>query len=145
MKQYAQVEHVFRHEYGFLVASLLRRVGVHHIDAVEDAVQHAMMQALDFWCRGDIPDTPSAWLYQVAYHQLLSEFRISHRRKEILSEQVDFANDVFAEQPEVPLPGEMGDSLLRMLFVACNHDIPVESQLVFTLKAYVDLVLKRLH
>ncbi len=135
MKQYAQVEHVFRHEYGFLVASLLRRVGVHHIDAVEDAVQHAMMQALDFWCRGDIPDTPSAWLYQVAYHQLLSEFRISQRRKEILSERVDFSNDVFAEQPEVPLPGEMGDSLLRMLFVACNHDIPVESQLVFTLKS----------
>ncbi|MEJ2611814.1 MAG: sigma factor, partial [Candidatus Thiodiazotropha sp.] len=67
------------------MASLLRRVGVHHIDAVEDAVQYALMQALDCWCRDGIPDTPSAWLYQVAYRQLMSEFRNSQRRKELLA------------------------------------------------------------
>jgi RNA polymerase sigma factor (sigma-70 family) len=135
LKQYALVEHIFRHEYGLLVASLLRRVGVHHIDAVEDAVQYALMQALDCWCRDGIPDTPSAWLYQVAYRQLMSEFRNSQRRKELLAEQVGSANKVYAEHSEIPLPGEMGDSLLRMLFVACNNAIPVESQLVFTLKS----------
>lgn len=133
--QHALVEHIFRHEYGLLVASLLRRVGVHHIDAVEDAVQYAMMQALDFWCRGDIPDTPSAWLYQVAYRQLLSEFRISQRRKELLIEQVVLANNEFTEQSEIPHPDSMSDSMLRMLYVACNDAIPVESQLVFTLKS----------
>lgn len=135
--QHALVEHIFRHEYGLLVASLLRRVGVHHIDAVEDAVQYAMMQALDFWCRGDVPDTPSAWLYQVAYRQLLSEFRISQRRKELLIEQVVLANNQFTEQAEIPHPDSMSDSMLRMLYVACNDAIPVESQLVFTLKSWV--------
>ena len=135
MKQHALVEHIFRHEYGLLVASLLRRVGVHHIDAVEDAVQCAMMQALDFWCRGEIPDTPSAWLYQVAYRQLLSEFRISKRRKELLAGQNNFSNNGFAEQSETPLPSEMDDSMLRMLYIACDDAIPLESQLVFTLKS----------
>ena len=43
------IEHFFRHEYGGLVAILSRRVGVQHIEAVEDAVQSALMKALDAW------------------------------------------------------------------------------------------------
>ena len=35
------VEHFFRHEYGKLVATLSRRVGVEHVAIVEDAVQSA--------------------------------------------------------------------------------------------------------
>ena len=41
------VEHFFRHEYGRLVAMLARRVGVQHLEVVEDAVQSALMTALD--------------------------------------------------------------------------------------------------
>lgn len=135
MRQNALVEHTFRHEYGLLVASLLRRVGVHHIDAVEDSVQFSMTQALEFWSRGEIPDNPSAWLYQVAYRQLLSEFRVSKRRKELLTEQINFSNNIYTEQPEIPPSSEMDDSMLRMLYIACNDAIPLESQLVFTLKS----------
>ena len=40
------VEHFFRHEYGRLVAMLSRRVGVQNLEAVEDAVQAALMAAL---------------------------------------------------------------------------------------------------
>jgi predicted RNA polymerase sigma factor len=43
------VEHFFRHEYGRLVATLSRRVGVQHIEDVEDAVQSALMTALETW------------------------------------------------------------------------------------------------
>lgn len=135
MNQHVHLEHVFRHEYGLLVATLSRRVGMQHVTLVEDAVQHAMMQALDFWQRDHIPANPSAWLYQVAYHQLLSEFRNTKRRNSLLDEHfVTAINETF-EHSEVPLQGEMSDSLLRMLFVTCNDSIPVESQLVFTLKS----------
>jgi len=135
LKKHELVEHIFRHEYGMLVASLLRRVGVQHIDAVEDAVQYAIMRALEFWCRDDVPVTPSAWLYQVAYRQLISEFRHTKRRKELLAEQLTPVDNDFIEQSEIPPANEMGDSLLRMLFVTCNNVIPIESQLVFTLKS----------
>ena len=57
------IEHFFRHEYGGLVAILSRRVGVQHIEAVEDAVQSALMKALDAWRIGGLPDNPSAWLF----------------------------------------------------------------------------------
>ena len=40
------VEHFFRREYGRLVAILTHKVGVRHVDLVEDAVQTALMTAL---------------------------------------------------------------------------------------------------
>ena len=55
MKPPALVEHFFRHEYGKLVATLSRRVGVQHIEAVEDAVQSALMTALDVWTAAGLP------------------------------------------------------------------------------------------
>ena len=42
-------EHFFRHEYGRLVAILSRRVGVKHIEAIQDAVQSALAVALETW------------------------------------------------------------------------------------------------
>jgi len=56
------VEHFFRHEYGRLVAMLSRRVGVQHIDAIEDAVQSALMTALETWPIAGLPENPLAWL-----------------------------------------------------------------------------------
>ena len=40
------VEHYFRHEYGRLVARLANKVGVRHVELVEDAVQSALASAL---------------------------------------------------------------------------------------------------
>ena len=76
------VEHFFRHEYGRLVAMLSRRVGVQYIEAVEDAVQSALMTALQAWTTDGLPDNPSAWLFRVAHNQLMGELRqqTGHRR-----------------------------------------------------------------
>jgi len=52
---------------------LSRRVGVQHIEAVEDAVQSALMAALESWARAAVPDNPSAWLFRVAHNELLGE------------------------------------------------------------------------
>jgi len=144
LSQAGLVEHVFRHEYGSLVASLLSRVGVHHVDAVEDAVQYALMQGLNFWPKNKAPTNPSAWLYKVALRKLLSEFRTNQRRHEILNQQPDLVNPASVELAPVPLSGEMSDAMLRMLFVACQQDIPLESQLVFTLKSLCGFSVKEI-
>ena len=65
------VEHFFRHEYGRLVALLTRKVGVRHLDVVEDAVQGALLAALTGWTAQRRPDDPGAWLYRVAYNSLM--------------------------------------------------------------------------
>src|SRR5258706_1421197 len=69
------VEHFFRHEYSRLVATLSRRVGVHLVEDVEDAVQSALMTALETWTTGGLPDNPPAWLFRVACNNLMGELR----------------------------------------------------------------------
>src|SRR5712692_8273040 len=65
---------LLRHEYGRLVAILVRRVGLPHLEAVEDAVQGALLAALTAWANS-IPDNPSAWLYRVAQNHLVGVLR----------------------------------------------------------------------
>lgn len=134
MSQRAQVEHLFRHEYGKLVALLVRRYGIEQVDTIEDSVQWAMTQALELWCKRGTPDNPTGWLYRVADRNLVSELRTNKRQSRLLVEQYVSDPPSMVEQEDVPLAGEMADSLLRMLFAACDSQIPVESQLVFTLK-----------
>ncbi len=117
---------------------LSRREGVQHIEAVEDAVQSALMKALETWSRAGEPDNPSAWLYRVAHNNLIGELRRETGRRRILEqnarEDIGGPQNDLDDEPEIFLAGEVRDDLLRMLFVCCDEAIPVESQLVFALK-----------
>ncbi|MFT7559780.1 MAG: RNA polymerase sigma factor (sigma-70 family) [Flavobacteriales bacterium] len=145
------VEHFFRHEYGKLVAMLSRKVGVQHIEAVEDAVQAALMAALDTWTVKGQPNNPTAWLYTVAQNHLIGELRQTNSRIAILKRQqaphigseqgsidnlheTNINNIEQSIQAEYFLSNELNDDILRMLFVVCHKNIPLESQLVFALK-----------
>lgn len=130
-----RIEPIFRREYGRLVALLCRRVGVHSIEAVEDAVQSALVAGLEIWATSGIPDQPTAWLFRVAHNNLMSEFRQTANRLRILEQSAE--GPLFGAPDVVPehyLAGEVNDDLLRMLFVCCDEAIPVESQLVLALK-----------
>lgn len=128
------VEHFFRHEYGRLVATLSRRVGVHHVEAVEDAVQSALMTAFESWMLAGLPDDPSAWLFRVAHNNVLGELRRRARRDRILERHAGEDASAQEASPEPFLAGEMQDDVLRMLFACCDDALPVESQLVLALK-----------
>ena len=78
------VEHFFRHEYGRMVALLARKVGVGHIEKVEDAVQAALMAALTAWTDKGVPHDPSAWLYRMACNALIGDLRREGDRHRIL-------------------------------------------------------------
>lgn len=128
------VENFFRHEYGKLVAMLSCRVGMQSIEVVEDAVQSALMTAVESWTVMGLPDNPSAWVFRVAQNNLIGELRRRHRRNRILNQ---FSNEPIKgpeSGPDLFLSGEVRDDLLRMLFVCCDEAIPVESQLVLALK-----------
>ncbi len=124
----------FRHEYSRLVAMLVRRVGVRHLEAVEDAVQSALLAAVQAWPRSTVPDTPSAWLYRVAHHHLASELRRSVRHGELAAEHARGAVEPAMDAAPAALSADVRDDLLRMLFVCCDDAIPIESQLVLSLK-----------
>ncbi len=128
------VEHFFRHEYGRLVATLCRRVGVQHLEVVEDAVQSALMAALECWSVVGLPDSPSAWLFRVAHNDVVGELRQRARRHRILEQYATEDIGTPENGPALFLAPEVQDDLLQMLFVCCDEAIPVQSQLVLALK-----------
>lgn len=128
------VEHFFRHEYGRLVAMLTRSVGLRHLELVEDAVQGALVTALAAWTTQGAPEDPGAWLYRVAFNNVIDELRRKSARQQILVRSVDVVGQQTEELPPSRFAGEVADDMLRMLFVCCDDTIPRESQLVFALK-----------
>ena len=129
-----QVEHFFRHEYSRVVALLNFRVGVEHLETVEDAVQSALLTALEAWKVSGLPDNPSAWLYRVAHNNLVGSLRQQSRRYRILEQQAKDQPEAHGDDPKDLGTDDVQDDLLRMLFVCCDEAIPVESQLVLALK-----------
>jgi RNA polymerase sigma factor (sigma-70 family) len=127
-------DHFFRHEYGRLVATLSRRIGVRHVEAVEDAVQFALAAAVETWPRSSVPDNPSAWLFRVARNRVIGELRRGARRAELALRHGSDIELGVSDEPRGFLEGDVRDDLLRMLFACCDEALPVESQLVLALK-----------
>ncbi len=127
----ALVEHFFRREYGKLVASLSRRVGLANLALAEDAAQAALTKALETWPRTGRPENPSAWLFAVARNELVGALRTRIRRDRLTGTD---APEPTTHIPEVALAGEVQDDLLRMLFVCCDEALPAPSRLALALK-----------
>ena len=127
-------ENFFRHEYGRLVSMLVRRVGDRHLEAVEDAVQAALLAAVESWPKSAVPENPSAWLYRVAHNHVAGELRRQIRHGELAEQHARAALDSTNDAPGALLTADVRDDLLRMLFASCDDAIPIESQLVLALK-----------
>lgn len=128
------VEHFFRHEYGRLVAQLVRKIGLRHLEIVEDAVQAALASALVAWVDGGIPQEPGAWLYRTACNHLVGVLRRDAGRLRILARAADELASPAEDARTAYFPHEVRDDLLRMLFVCCDEAIPRDSRLVLALK-----------
>ena len=126
-------EHYFRHEFGRLVSVLSRRFGVHRVELCEDAVQTALLRAVQSWPQHGLPDDKNAWLYRVALNEVLGALRRAKRTDASVDDAEQVADEASTEQA-VYLEHEVKDDELRMLFVCANPGIPRESQIVFALK-----------
>lgn len=126
-------EHYFRHESGRLVSILSRRFGVHRVEICEDAVQTALLRAVQSWSQRGLPDDKSAWLYRVALNEVLGALR-RERRTDVSDNADELAAAEADTEAAVYLEHEVKDDQLRMLFVCANPEIPRESQIVFALK-----------
>ncbi len=71
----ALVDHLFRRQAGQMVATLTRTLGSRHLTIAEDAVQEALLTAMQQWPFRGVPDHPEAWLFQVARNRALDRLR----------------------------------------------------------------------
>jgi RNA polymerase sigma factor (sigma-70 family) len=133
------VEHYFRHEYGRLVALLTSQLGARHLELAEDIVQTALSRALTAWPRTGLPIEPSAWLYRTAKNLALDALRRQQVGERVLQDSfkrfeescnaVDHTTD-----GSVSFDSEIGDEILRLLFLCCHPAIADESRVALALK-----------
>lgn len=128
------VENLFRHAHGRLVSRLTRHMGPARLEGAEDAVQHAMIQALRVWPFRGIPDAPEAWLYTTARNRVLDGLRRDARAV------TDRADVVESTLPKTPyLADEVADDMLRMIFVCCHPRLSEAGRIALTLKTLCGL------
>lgn len=135
-------DHLFRHESGKMVSVLSRLLGLQNIEAAQDIVQDTLLQAMNTWSYGKIPDNPSAWLYRVAKNKAIDLLRREKRFREIGPQYAYLLQSEYTLTPTVNnlfLENEIQDSQLRMIFACCHPAIPEESQVALTLKTLCGL------
>src|SRR5579885_184117 len=114
------VEHFFRHEAGRLVAVLTRFFGWRHFDLVEEMVQATLLDALQSWQTGGVPENPSAWIHRVAKNKVLDALRRGEIGQRIMREFAHWRPAPESGVDDLFVDTEIEDSQLRMMFACCH-------------------------
>lgn len=120
---------------------LVARVGVQHMELVQDAVQSAWASALSTWPARGVPDSPTAWLFRASNNAVIDRLRAQQRQAAGLA-SADVPEP--ADAPEAWLGGEVSDAQLAMLFACCHQDLPIDAQRILALKILFGLTVAEL-
>jgi len=123
---------LLRDEGSRVLATLVRTTG--SLDLAEDAVQDAVLKALDTWPRTGIPRSPRAWLTVAARHRAIDLIR----REAARSGKEAQAHTDLGEAP-IPAPETVSDDLLRLLFTCCHPSLTLETQTALALRTLCGL------
>jgi len=133
------LDHLFRREAGRIASRLTRVFGAHRLDLIEDAVQHALMQALQHWPYQGVPENAHAWLTRVASNRALDVVRAERKLRSLdadetasLETEVD-ALRVAAAQDQLKFAKELEDEQLGLMFVCCHPALPRPASVALTL------------
>jgi RNA polymerase sigma-70 factor (ECF subfamily) len=129
------IEAVWRIESARLIAGLTRLV--RDVGVAEDMAHDALVAALEQWPESGVPDNPGAWLMATAKHRAIDRLRRSQMQD---SKHQELAGVLGAlrEGPEsdlaTSLDDDVGDDLLRLMFIACHPVLSTEARVALTLR-----------
>jgi RNA polymerase sigma-70 factor (ECF subfamily) len=125
-----------------LVAALARRLGAGRIAIAEDAVQHALLQALSSWPFKGVPARPEAWLAVVARNRALDLLRSEARSVMLADELVPLSAP--GGDNEGRFDRELNDDELALLFAVCHPALSPEMRVTFALKTVCGLTVTQI-
>ena len=128
------IDAVWRIESARLIASLTRIV--RDVGLAEDLAQGALVAALEQWPQSGIPDKPGAWLMTTAKHHAIDLIRRNvrlERKHEEIGRELELQQEIGIPEPDVDAD-DMGDDLLRLIFIACHPILSTEARLALTLR-----------
>ncbi|MEV6862538.1 sigma-70 family RNA polymerase sigma factor [Streptosporangium subroseum] len=129
------VDAVWKMESARIIAGLVRMVG--DVGLAEELAQDALLSALQQWPESGVPDNPGAWLMAVAKRRAIDHLRRGERldrRHEQLAHEIATRQDTSEADLDEALDDEVGDDVLRLMFVSCHPALPAESRVALTLR-----------
>jgi len=121
----SQIEKTFREEHGRVLATLISQLG--DFELAEDALQDALVNALERWNAVGVPRNPGAWLTTVAKRRAID--RLRHSRFE--ENSVPIPASLAQEEPE--MDDSLPDDRLKLMFTCCHPALALEAQVALTL------------
>ena len=133
------IEAVWRIESAKLIGGLARIV--RDVGLAEDLAQDALVIALERWPESGIPDNPGAWLMATAKHRAIDRIRrnvtLERKHEEIgrdLEIQQEMAEADFDAALDTANADDVGDDLLRLIFMACHPVLSTEARVALILR-----------
>jgi RNA polymerase sigma factor (sigma-70 family) len=131
------IDAIWRIESPKLVAGLARMV--HDVGIAEDLAHDALVAALEQWPVSGVPRNPGAWLMATSKRRAIDLWR---RNKLLDRKHEAIGYELQAEQQSVPdieaaiddRADDLGDDLLRLIFIACHPVLPTDAQVALTLR-----------
>jgi RNA polymerase sigma-70 factor (ECF subfamily) len=122
----AEIEQVFRSEYGRAVSVLVRLLG--DIGLAEEAVQDAFTAAVQRWPATGLPASPAGWIITTARNRAVDRFRREATRAE------RHADAALVHAPEPAEEGPVSDDRLRLIFTCCHPALAPAARVALTLR-----------
>ena len=123
----ADVEPVFREEYGRAVSVLYRVFG--DIDIAEEAVQEAFAVAVRRWPADGLPPAPAGWIITTARNRAIDRLRREAARDDKHAEAA-----LLHARDAPPEEGAVRDDRLRLIFTCCHPALGRAAQVALTLR-----------
>jgi RNA polymerase sigma factor (sigma-70 family) len=129
------IEAVWRIESAKVIASLTRVVG--DVGLAEDLAQDALVAALEQWPESGVPNNPGAWLMAAAKRRGIDVLRrrpMLDEKHQILGRELDAKQEAVVAELDAALDDNVGDDLLRLVFMSCHPVLSTEARTALTLR-----------
>ena len=123
----ADIERVFRDEYGRAVAVLARVFG--DIDIAEDAVQDAFAEAARRWPSAGLPPSPAGWIITTARNRAIDRLR-----REAARDGKHAQAALLHAREHKEEEGPVRDDRLRLIFTCCHPALGTAARVALTLR-----------
>jgi RNA polymerase sigma factor (sigma-70 family) len=129
------IDAVWRIESAKVIAGLTRIVG--DVGIAEELAQDALVAALERWPASGIPRNPGAWLMATAKHRAIDHVRrdkMLARKHALLGYELEAEQERAGPDLDAALDDQVGDDLLRLVFIACHPVLSTEARVALTLR-----------
>src|SRR6267378_3378027 len=129
------IDAVWRIESARIIAGLTRIV--RDVGLAEELAQDALVAALQQWPESGVPDNPGAWLMATAKHRAIDHFRRNkrlERKHQELGRGLQTQQEMAVPDFDAALDDDIGDDLLRLIFISCHPVLSTEGRVALTLR-----------